>query len=67
MKRKGAEKHLKVGLLDLKILPITPHTLSGGQQQRIGFVGLYNGLNQVILLNEPTSALDPRTSLGMFR
>jgi len=38
------------------------HTLSGGQQQLISFIMLVLSKPQVVLLDEPTAALNPKTA-----
>ncbi len=51
-----------VGLRDL-----APYELSGGQQQRVALAGVLAMKPTVIVLDEPTSFLDPRTAEGLMR
>lgn len=66
--QKRANEVLEIVHLDAKrILPMYPHELSGGMKQRvmIAFSMLLNP--QIIILDEPTTALDVITQDSIFR
>lgn len=54
-----------VGLHSL--LPKSPYELSGGQKQRVAIAGVLAMQPRVMILDEPTSMLDPVSKAGVFR
>lgn len=60
-KRKRAEELIELVDLTPDYLDRYPHELSGGQQQRIGILRALAADQNLILMDEPFSALDPIT------
>jgi energy-coupling factor transporter ATP-binding protein EcfA2 len=65
IRRRVDEAMNVTGTLPLKDL--APYELSGGQQQRVALAGVLAMKPSVIVLDEPTSFLDPRTAEEVMR
>jgi energy-coupling factor transporter ATPase len=64
MRRRVDEAMKLTGIYDLRERP--PHELSGGQQQRVAIASVLAMQPEVIVLDEPTSFLDPLSAKRIF-
>ena len=64
MRRRVDEAMKLTGIYDLRDRP--PHELSGGQQQRVAIASVLAMQPEVIILDEPTSFLDPLSAKKIF-
>lgn len=62
-------QRVKTALKDTKTAPYafrSPYALSGGQQQRVAFASVLVMDQECLLIDEPTSQLDPKSSDSIF-
>ena len=56
-----------LGMLNIKQLALrAPHELSDGQKQRVAIAGVVAMQPKILILDEPTSLLDPHTARGLI-
>lgn len=56
-----------LGMLKIKQLALrAPHELSDGQKQRVAIAGVVAMQPKILILDEPTSLLDPHTARGLI-
>lgn len=56
-----------LGMLNIKQLALrAPHELSDGQKQRVAIAGVIAMRPKILILDEPTSLLDPYTARGLI-
>jgi len=67
MPRKHAEQILNQLNIDLKLLDRPMQQLSGGQRQLIAFAMSTQKIPQILLLDEPTAALDPQAATKLLQ
>ncbi len=67
MPREHAEKLIRNLGMDVSILDKTMNALSGGQRQLIAFVMSTQLIPRILLLDEPTAALDPQSSTKLLQ
>lgn len=63
--RRAVEKWLKICGLDRDLLKRYPRELSGGQQQRVGIARALAASPQILLMDEPFSAVDEITRASL--
>ena len=66
LSREAAEKLVQNVGLDASILDKTMNSLSGGQRQLIAFVMATQLIPKLLLLDEPTAALDPQAATTLL-
>jgi putative ABC transport system ATP-binding protein len=67
MPREHAEKLIRNLGMDVSILDKPMNALSGGQRQLIAFVMSTQLIPKILLLDEPTAALDPQSSTKLLQ
>lgn len=65
--REAAEKLVQNVGMDVSILDKTMNSLSGGQRQLIAFVMATQLIPKLLLLDEPTAALDPQAATTLLK
>jgi cobalt/nickel transport system ATP-binding protein len=64
VKRRTEEIMSLMGILNLR--DRAPHTLSGGEKKKVGIASILSINPDVLLLDEPTAGLDPRSQLWLI-
>lgn len=67
LSRSSAESLVKSVGLDISILEKPMHSLSGGQRQLIAFIMATQLIPKILLLDEPTAALDPQAATTLLK